>query len=59
MSTLIYFFHGIAIIAARQLFPNMNAFPIWCMIILCCVIISALLLRLSRTKGMLWMANFY
>ena len=59
MSTLIYFIHGIAIIAVRQLFPNMNAFPIWCMIILCCVIISALLLRLSRTKGMLWMANFY
>lgn len=58
MSTVIYFIHSVVIIAVCQLVSNMNAFSIWCIIIMCCIILSASLLWLSRFKGMKWINNF-
>lgn len=59
MSTLIYFIHGIVIVGISQAHLNLGIFAIWCVIMLCCVVFAALLLELSKVRGMQWIKKLY
>ena len=61
MSTLIYFIHGVVIVGNSQVVSGkgMCGLVIWSIIILCCIAISALLLKLSKMKGLQWIAELY
>lgn len=61
MSTLIYFIHGVVIVGISQVVSgkDMCELVIWSIIILCCIAISALLLKLSKMKGLKWIAKLY
>lgn len=61
MSTLIYFIHGIVIVGISQVVSGkgMSELMIWGIIILFCIAISALLLKLSKMKGLQWIAKLY
>lgn len=61
MSTLIYFIHGVVIVGISQVVSGkgMCELVIWSIIILCCIVISALLLKLSKMKGLQWIAKLY
>lgn len=61
MSTLIYFIHGIVIVGISQVVSgkSMSELVIWAIIILFCIAISALLLKLSKMKGLQWIAKLY
>ena len=61
MSTLIYFIHGVVIVGIIQVVSGkgMCELVIWSIIILCCIAISALLLKLSKMKGLQWIAKLY
>lgn len=59
MSTLIYFIHVIVIVAVDEFLPNMVALSRWSVIVGICILLSALLLSLTRVKGMGWIAKLY
>lgn len=61
MSTLIYFIHGVVIVGISQVVSGLDMceFVIWCIVILCCIAISALLLKLSKLKRLQWIAKLY
>lgn len=61
MSTLIYFIHGVVIVGISQVVSGkgMCELVIWCIVVLFCIAISALLLKLSKLKGLQWIAKLY
>lgn len=59
MSTLIYFIHVIIIVAVDEYIPDMDAVSRWSVIIAICILLSALLLSLSRMRGLEWIAKLY
>lgn len=61
MSTLIYFIHAVVIVGISQLVSGigMCEFVLWCVIVLLCIIISAILLKLSKIQGLQWIAKLY